>query len=85
MSTLFTSSRREVLKGTGALIVSFSLGEWPASSLAQELPPAKSVALDQVDTFLAIDGRGMVTIYSGKVELGTGVRHRPHPDRRRRA
>jgi CO/xanthine dehydrogenase Mo-binding subunit len=74
MNTPFTSSRRELLKGTGALIVSFSLGEWRGGALAQELSPEKSVALDQVDTFLAIDGRGMVTVYSGKVELGTGVR-----------
>jgi nicotinate dehydrogenase subunit B len=73
MNAPFASSRRELLKGTGALIVAFSLGEWRGGALAQELPPAKSVALDQVDTFLAIDGRGMVTIYSGKVELGTGV------------
>jgi nicotinate dehydrogenase subunit B len=74
MNAPSTSSRRELLKGTGALIVAFSLGEWRGGALAQELPAAKSVALDQVDTFLAIDGRGMVTIYSGKVELGTGVR-----------
>jgi nicotinate dehydrogenase subunit B len=74
MNATFMSSRRELLKGTSALIVAFSLGEWRGGALAQELPPAKSVALDQVDTFLAIDGRGMVTIYSGKVELGTGVR-----------
>jgi nicotinate dehydrogenase subunit B len=74
MTAPFASSRREVLKGTGAIVVAFSLGEWRGGALAQELPPAKSVALDKVDTFLAIDGRGMVTIYSGKVELGTGVR-----------
>jgi nicotinate dehydrogenase subunit B len=74
MEPSLTSSRRELLKGTGVLIVAFSLGEWGGAATAQELPPEKSVALDQVDTFLAIDGRGMVTIYSGKVELGTGVR-----------
>jgi nicotinate dehydrogenase subunit B len=74
MNAPFASSRRELLKGTGALIVAFSLGEPRGGALADELPPAKSIALDQVDTFLAIDGRGMVTIYSGKVELGTGVR-----------
>jgi nicotinate dehydrogenase subunit B len=74
MTAPFASARREVVKGTGAIVVAFSLGEWRGGALAQELPPAKSVALDKVDTFLAIDGRGMVTIYSGKVELGTGVR-----------
>ena len=31
------------------------------------------MALDEVDAFLAIDPSGRVTLYSGKVELGTGV------------
>ena len=43
-------------------------------AFAQDLPAAKGVGLDQVDTFLAIDEKGMVTVYAGKVELGTGVR-----------
>lgn len=72
MNVTFTPSRRELLKGTGALVVAFSLR--PLDALAQSLPPAKSVALDQVDTFLAIDPKGMVTVYAGKVDLGTGVR-----------
>lgn len=73
MNAPFTPSRRELLKGTGALVVAFSFGG-SHSALAQELPTAKSVALDQVDTFLAVDSKGMVTVYAGKVELGTGVR-----------
>jgi CO/xanthine dehydrogenase Mo-binding subunit len=70
--TSFTPSRRDVLKGTGALVVAFSLR--PLDALAQSLPAPKSVALDQVDTFLAIDPKGMVTVYAGKVDLGTGIR-----------
>ena len=35
---------------------------------------AKPVALTEVDAFLAIDAKGVVTVYSGKVDLGTGVR-----------
>ncbi len=31
------------------------------------------MALDEVDAFLAVDRTGRVTLYSGKVELGTGV------------
>lgn len=54
----------------------------PASSAAPAAPGGlpmtasitKTVALDKVDGFLAIDGKGMVTVYSGKVDLGTGVR-----------
>ena len=34
----------------------------------------KPLALTSVDTFLAIDSTGAVTVYSGKVDLGTGVR-----------
>src|SRR5262249_1612461 len=35
---------------------------------------AKPVTLDQVESFLAIDAKGRVTLYAGKVDLGTGVR-----------
>ena len=66
-----TSSRRDVLKGGGALVVAFSLGG--ADAFAQGPAPAKSVALTDVDAFLAIDRAGTVTVYSGKVDLGTGV------------
>src|SRR5207344_1240349 len=33
----------------------------------------KTVAFDRVDGFVAIDGKGNVTVYSGKVDLGTGI------------
>ncbi len=33
----------------------------------------KPLALTEVDAFLAIDAQGLVTVYSGKVDLGTGV------------
>lgn len=72
MNARFSPSRRDILKGTSALVVTFSFA--PIDALAQNLPAAKSVALDQVDTFLAIDSKGMVTVYAGKVDLGTGIR-----------
>jgi len=79
------SRRRDLLKAGGALVVTFALE--PALSAAA-IPSAasspgtaatsatvpKSVALDRVDGFLAIDEAGKVTVYSGKVDLGTGVR-----------
>ncbi|MGP0092640.1 MAG: molybdopterin cofactor-binding domain-containing protein [Xanthobacteraceae bacterium] len=68
-----TPSRRDVLRGGGALVVGFSLARSIDSVLAQG-DAAKPVALDQVDSFLAIDAKGAVTVYSGKVDLGTGVR-----------
>jgi nicotinate dehydrogenase subunit B len=64
-------SRREALLGSGALIVSFSLAGSPGDALAQGA--AKPVTLTEVDSFLAIDKAGRVTVYSGKVDLGTGV------------
>ena len=67
MATLLTT-RRELLLGTAALVVSFSLA--PRAARAQ----AKPVALDQVDSFLAIHRDGTVTMYTGKVDLGTGIR-----------
>jgi len=66
-------SRRDFLKGTGILIVCFSLPTLTKTALAQSGTPAKTVALDDVDAFLAIDPSGGVTLYSGKVDLGTGV------------
>ncbi|MET0538035.1 MAG: molybdopterin cofactor-binding domain-containing protein [Xanthobacteraceae bacterium] len=63
-------TRREILKSGGALVVSFSLAGTLDQALAQG---AKPVALTEVDSFLAIDPKGMVTVYSGKVDLGTGV------------
>ena len=81
MTVPFTSSRRDLIKGAGALVVAFSFTGARSPAAAQglpvpvpDLPAPKSVALDQVDTFLAIDEKGMVSVYAGKVELGTGVR-----------
>jgi CO/xanthine dehydrogenase Mo-binding subunit len=74
MNARFTPSRRDLLQGGGACVVAFSLAGPVADAIAQDLPAPKSVAPDQVDTFLAIDEKGMVTAYLGKVDLGTGVR-----------
>src|SRR5437870_5461921 len=63
-----TLSRRRLLQGTGALVVTFSL---PVILRAQS--PAPSRARDQLETWLAIGQDGRVTLSTGKVELGTGV------------
>lgn len=74
MTKHFVPSRRDILKGGGALIVSFSLASRLDSALAQGAAPGtKPLALTEVDSFLAIDAKGMCTIYSGKVDLGTGT------------
>jgi CO/xanthine dehydrogenase Mo-binding subunit len=64
-------SRRDALLGSGALVVGFSLAGPLADALAQG--PSKPLALTEVDSFLAIDKAGKVTVYSGKVDLGTGI------------
>jgi CO/xanthine dehydrogenase Mo-binding subunit len=66
-------SRREFLKAGGSLVVTFSFaGLLPQAASADGA--SKTVALDQVDGFLSIGADGAVTCYSGKVDLGTGVR-----------
>jgi CO/xanthine dehydrogenase Mo-binding subunit len=65
-------SRRDLLKGSSVLVVAFSLAPH-LEALAQDAAATKPINLDQVDTFLAIDDKGMVTLYAGKVDLGTGV------------
>src|SRR5215472_12202265 len=64
--------RRDVLKGGSALLVSFTLQ--PIWGRGAPASPGKPVVVSLVESFLAIDARGAVTVYSGKVDLGTGVR-----------
>ena len=77
-------SRRRVLQGTGALIVSFSLAPagWsqqvgkpptPSGASARQLPGslAKSPLLD---AWIRVDADGKVTAFTGKAELGQGIR-----------
>src|SRR6266849_7190331 len=68
---MLETTRREFLIGTGALVVSFSL---TPQALAQTAAKTKPVALDQVDSFLAVHKDGSVTIYTGKGDIGTGIR-----------
>jgi CO/xanthine dehydrogenase Mo-binding subunit len=65
-------TRREFVKG--ALLVTFGLAAGTTPGRAQQMTAAKTVAVDEVDGFLAIGADGNVTVYSGKVDLGTGVR-----------
>ena len=64
------------LAAGGALMVDFP---WSPRLAAQTVPNAdrflgKSLAPDAVDSYLAIHGDGSVTIFVGKVDLGTGHR-----------
>jgi nicotinate dehydrogenase subunit B len=67
-------SRRAVLAG-GALTVSFALAGARLKALAQCAAAApRSVDPKEVDAFLAVNGDGTVTLYTGKVDLGQGLR-----------
>lgn len=64
-------SRRAFLQSAGALVVTFSL---PAAVRGQiSTPPAKAARYAGLDAWLAVGGDGSVTLFTGKVELGTGV------------
>src|SRR6185437_16407015 len=68
----FAVTRRQFLKTGGALVVGFNFAGSISEALGQ---PTLSIAKDfkSVDAWLAIGGNGQVTVYSGHVELGTGV------------
>jgi CO/xanthine dehydrogenase Mo-binding subunit len=74
MTVHVVPSRRDLIKGSGALVVSFSIGGHMAPALAETAATQRPLSIAEVDAYLAIDMRGRVTVYSGKVDLGTGVR-----------
>ncbi|MGA8903066.1 molybdopterin cofactor-binding domain-containing protein, partial [Bradyrhizobium sp.] len=79
MTDTLILSRREVLKA-GSLVVAFTLTGSAGTVMAQPqkaavpAAPSKPLMLTEVDSFLTIDTDGAVTVYSGKVDLGTGVK-----------
>jgi nicotinate dehydrogenase subunit B len=71
--TAFRSSRRDFIKGTGALVISFSMaGAWSSSALAQAAPPPPSPVPVPLDSWIKIKGDGTVQVFTGGVELGAG-------------
>src|SRR5215468_5212472 len=71
-------TRREFLAAGGVLIVGLGL-DGPRILSAQTLANAdrflgKPVAPDLVDSYLAVHGDGTVTLFTGKVDIGTGGR-----------
>ena len=66
--------RREFLKASGVLVIGFSLFGAAGRAGASPLRPPKSVAKEAVDSWLTIGPDNSVTIFCGKVDLGTGSR-----------
>jgi len=60
-------TRRSLLGGAAALIVTFSLTRGAKASVS-------TVAADSVDAYLSVEPDGGVTVFAGKVDLGTGAR-----------
>ena len=66
-------NRRQFLKTTGALVIGFNFFP-PARISAQSMvEPVADADPRELDSWLAIAPDGTVTVYSGKVDLGTGV------------
>lgn len=79
-------TRRGLMAGTGALVVSFSMGRALAQEAAPQPaapqpaapePPALPGSLDDerfLDSWIRISADNAVTVFTGKAELGQGVR-----------
>jgi CO/xanthine dehydrogenase Mo-binding subunit len=70
--------RRRVLAGGGALIVSFSLSsafaQDQAPGAAPAKPPGSLATTPYLDSWIRIDADGSITVFTGKAELGQGVK-----------
>ena len=65
-------SRRNFLKGAGgALIIGFVAG--PLELAAQGPNPLVGAGSNRLDAWIAVGADGMITAYTGKCELGTGL------------
>ena len=77
-------SRRDLLKAGGAIVVSFGFPLSVRDAFAQAAPRAGARPFDlaqgrpvdsgEVDGLLAIHADGSVTLYTSKVDVGTGIR-----------
>ena len=66
--------RRAFLKASGILAVGFSMSGLPVPAGANTLRAPKSVAKEAIDSWLTINPDNRVTVFCGKVDLGTGAR-----------
>jgi CO/xanthine dehydrogenase Mo-binding subunit len=67
-------NRRQFLKGTGALIVSFNLFPLTSPVYGQSVGVVEGEPdPTQLDSWIAVHQDGTVTVFTSKVELGTGI------------
>ncbi len=79
METLHAVSRRDFLRTGGAIVVSFASGAVVPKFTSAQSPGAaadlgRSLDPNEVDSFLAIHADGSVTLYTSRVDVGTGIR-----------
>ncbi|MBV8747594.1 MAG: xanthine dehydrogenase family protein molybdopterin-binding subunit [Xanthobacteraceae bacterium] len=69
-------SRRGVLAGGGAVIVSFSFGSAHAQAPQPQSPslPGSLKETPLLDSWIRIDADGSITVFTGKAELGQGIK-----------
>lgn len=74
--TIATLSRRTLLKTGGAVVVGFSMSGNALAQIAAGKDATLGRTLDpkELDAFFAVHEDGAVTLFSGKVDLGTGLR-----------
>jgi CO/xanthine dehydrogenase Mo-binding subunit len=65
--------RRAVLKG-GALVIAFAAAGLRTRASAQGGAAKRILDTKEVDAFLSVNGDGTVTLWTGKVDLGQGLR-----------
>ncbi len=70
-----TPSRRDFLKGCGALMVSFSAASRRpiAGVRPREVPSHPHIDPKKLDSWLAIGADGTITAYTGKCDFGQGI------------
>src|SRR5450759_4361011 len=67
-------SRRALLAGGGALILSFSLSRAPAQDAPKPPLPGDLKKAPYLDSWIRIGSDGKVTVFTGKSELGQGIK-----------
>lgn len=76
MTAPFALDRRQMLLGGGALVVSFAWHGAAAQDTASPPPkrPGSLATTPELDAWIKIDADGRITVFTGKAELGQGIK-----------
>jgi len=67
-------TRRGFLKSSGVMVATFALGlPHGRAQVNAGRPPVSFAKNRKLDGWIAVDGDGAVTVFTGKVELGQGI------------